>query len=228
MGSHRRRFRVTGRSGPGLSPSEGCGGGCRAVSYAPDSTSTRGERSVSTTGQRTAPCRPRSGPYADQPPTACPHRGRSCWSAATGGVYHQHSKNLLVSYSPKRIGFFQRQGMGRLARRNTRQAPLSACDWIASRNAPSLPMQPTGIPALTSCSGPFPGQNAGQASSTDVVGPCSDMESGKDVRDAVVDGPFRDDQPVGDLAMGQPLHQGSLLAFARREICRSAHRDPGP
>ncbi|MBB4987137.1 hypothetical protein GGE06_008109 [Streptomyces sp. SFB5A] len=65
-----------------------------------------GSPSPQTIGQGSAPCRPRSGPYADQPPTACPHRGRSCWSAATRGVYHQHSKNLLVSYSPKELGFF--------------------------------------------------------------------------------------------------------------------------
>ncbi|MFC9392731.1 hypothetical protein ACFTWS_06150 [Streptomyces sp. NPDC057027] len=30
--------------------------------------------------------------------------------------HHQHTKNLLVSYSPKKLGFFQRQGMGRLTR----------------------------------------------------------------------------------------------------------------
>lgn len=55
---------------------------------------------------RGLPCRPRSGPYADQPPAAWPNRGRFRWSAAMRGVYHQHTKNLLVSYSPKKLGFF--------------------------------------------------------------------------------------------------------------------------
>ncbi|MFW3470444.1 DUF6207 family protein [Streptomyces microflavus] len=52
------------------------------------------------------PCRSKSGPYADQPPTAWPHGGRFRWSGAMGGVYHQQTKNLLVSYSPKKLGFF--------------------------------------------------------------------------------------------------------------------------
>ncbi|MFF7442711.1 hypothetical protein [Streptomyces sp. NPDC008122] len=49
---------------------------------------------------------PRSGPYADQPPAAWPNRGRFRWSAAARSVHHQHTKNLPVSYSPKKLGFF--------------------------------------------------------------------------------------------------------------------------
>ncbi|WP_369188770.1 hypothetical protein [Streptomyces sp. R08] len=31
---------------------------------------------------------------------------RSCSSGAVGLVYHQQTKNLLVTYSPKKLGFF--------------------------------------------------------------------------------------------------------------------------
>ncbi|ALO12529.1 proteasome component [Streptomyces venezuelae] len=49
---------------------------------------------------------------ADQPPAACPNRGRFRWSTAARGVYHHQTKNLLVSYSPKKLGFFQRHKRG--------------------------------------------------------------------------------------------------------------------
>lgn len=39
-------------------------------------------------------------------------------------VYHQQTKNLLVSYSPKKLGFFQAQRNGRLTWADARQAPL--------------------------------------------------------------------------------------------------------
>ncbi|XIE81329.1 hypothetical protein AB6O49_32625 [Streptomyces sp. SBR177] len=49
---------------------------------------------------------PRSGSFPDQPPPespACRDFRRSAWVRL---LYHQHTKNLLVSYSPKKLGFF--------------------------------------------------------------------------------------------------------------------------
>lgn len=49
---------------------------------------------------------PRSGPYTAQPhftTYAFTHFRRS---EAVKTMYHQQTKNLLVSYSPKKLGFF--------------------------------------------------------------------------------------------------------------------------
>ncbi|MDX5565254.1 hypothetical protein PYK79_20795 [Streptomyces sp. ID05-04B] len=49
---------------------------------------------------------PRSGPFPDQPSLeshACHH---FTWSARVRLLYHQQTKSLLVSYSPKKPGFF--------------------------------------------------------------------------------------------------------------------------
>ncbi|WP_329225710.1 hypothetical protein [Streptomyces canus] len=49
---------------------------------------------------------PRSGPGADQLGPAVDGSTFCRRSEATVGVYHQQTKNLLVSYSPKKLGFF--------------------------------------------------------------------------------------------------------------------------
>ncbi|MPY54260.1 hypothetical protein FPZ41_39195 [Streptomyces sp. K1PN6] len=49
---------------------------------------------------------PRSGPGADQLGSATDDSTLCRRSEATVSVYHQQTKNLLVSYSPKKLGFF--------------------------------------------------------------------------------------------------------------------------
>lgn len=49
---------------------------------------------------------PRSGPGADQVGSAANDSTLCRSSEATVSVYHQQTKNLLVSYSPKKLGFF--------------------------------------------------------------------------------------------------------------------------
>lgn len=39
------------------------------------------------------------------------------------GVHYQQSKNLLVAYSPKKLGFFQEYERRRLSWASARQAP---------------------------------------------------------------------------------------------------------
>jgi hypothetical protein len=39
-------------------------------------------------------------------------------------MYHQQTKNLLVSYSPKKLGFFQKHGKGRLNWGNSQPGAL--------------------------------------------------------------------------------------------------------
>ncbi len=48
----------------------------------------------------------RSGPYPGQVSTKDHQDNRFRWSSQVRAVYHQHTKNLLVSYSPKKLGFF--------------------------------------------------------------------------------------------------------------------------
>ncbi len=49
---------------------------------------------------------PRSGPIPDQPaPRSCSDF-RFAWSEWVRLLYHQQTKNMLVSYSPKKLGFF--------------------------------------------------------------------------------------------------------------------------
>jgi hypothetical protein len=49
---------------------------------------------------------PRSGPGAGQLRLPSGHFAYLCGSGAVGLVYDQQTKNLLVSYSPKKLGFF--------------------------------------------------------------------------------------------------------------------------
>lgn len=97
-------------------------------------------------GQGPTPCRPRSGPYADQPPAAWPNRRRFRWSAATRGVYYQQTRNLLMSYSPKKPGFFQRHEKRRLSRAFACQAPLARPLQERVAFTPKLPVHLTGFP----------------------------------------------------------------------------------
>ncbi|MFJ9347938.1 hypothetical protein [Streptomyces sp. NPDC101237] len=46
------------------------------------------------------------GPGAHQLGTTADGSTFCCRSEATMSVYHQWTKNLLVSYSPKKLGFF--------------------------------------------------------------------------------------------------------------------------
>ncbi|MFE3209193.1 hypothetical protein ACFXI8_13720 [Streptomyces niveus] len=55
---------------------------------------------------RTGSTRPRSGLFPDQPPTKGGTYYRFTRSAWVQLLYHQQTKNLLVSYSPKKLGFF--------------------------------------------------------------------------------------------------------------------------
>ncbi|WP_405981999.1 hypothetical protein [Streptomyces sp. NBC_00158] len=50
---------------------------------------------------------------------------RFAWSALFQLLYHQQTKNLLVSYSPKKLGFFQRGHRGRPARNLSTRRPVS-------------------------------------------------------------------------------------------------------
>ncbi|MET7347063.1 hypothetical protein [Streptomyces mirabilis] len=49
---------------------------------------------------------PRSGPGTDQLGSAADDSTPFRRSETTVSVYHQQTKNLLVSYSPKKLGFF--------------------------------------------------------------------------------------------------------------------------
>ncbi|WP_328921626.1 hypothetical protein [Streptomyces griseoaurantiacus] len=49
---------------------------------------------------------PRSGPIPDQPPPRGRTNPRFPWSAWVQLLYYQQTKNLLVSYAPKKLGFF--------------------------------------------------------------------------------------------------------------------------
>lgn len=49
---------------------------------------------------------PRSGPFPGQVSPQDHQGSRFRWSTAVRIVYHQQTKNLLVSYSPKKLGFF--------------------------------------------------------------------------------------------------------------------------
>lgn len=66
---------------------------------------------------------PRSGPGADQVGSAADDSTLCHRSEATVSVYHRQTKNLLVSYSPKKPGFFQRHEGRRLTWPDARQAP---------------------------------------------------------------------------------------------------------
>ncbi|MEU8600067.1 hypothetical protein [Streptomyces parvulus] len=50
--------------------------------------------------------RARSGPCPDQLPTEDCANYRFAWSMQVQLLYHKQTKNLLVSYSPKKLGFF--------------------------------------------------------------------------------------------------------------------------
>ncbi|MFF2786264.1 hypothetical protein ACFVT6_05790 [Streptomyces sp. NPDC058049] len=52
------------------------------------------------------PAGPRSGPFPDQPPPRTRVNRPIRWSAWVQLLYHQETKNMLVSYSPKKLGFF--------------------------------------------------------------------------------------------------------------------------
>lgn len=49
---------------------------------------------------------PRSGPFTDQVANITGHFEHSGRSVSTPALYHQQTKNLLVSYSPKKLDFF--------------------------------------------------------------------------------------------------------------------------
>lgn len=49
---------------------------------------------------------PRSGPVADQLGSATVNFTHSHRSETMASLYHEHTKNLLVSYAPKKLGFF--------------------------------------------------------------------------------------------------------------------------
>ncbi|MEU4068314.1 hypothetical protein AB0F25_38975 [Streptomyces wedmorensis] len=53
-----------------------------------------------------APPGSRSGPFPDQPPPRSLTDRCLPWSRQVQPLYHQQTKNLLVSYSPKKLGFF--------------------------------------------------------------------------------------------------------------------------
>ncbi|MBH1936937.1 hypothetical protein I5Q34_22145 [Streptomyces sp. AV19] len=50
--------------------------------------------------------RPRSGPFPDHDANQQLHKGRFRRSNRPRFPYHQQTKNLLVSYSAKKLGFF--------------------------------------------------------------------------------------------------------------------------
>lgn len=78
----------------------------------------------------------------------------------TPEVYHQQTKNLLVSYLAEEVGLLLGAEKGRLTWADAHQAPLSA----VSRNMALVPISHTGVPPLTSCSGAFPGQDRAKSS----------------------------------------------------------------
>ncbi|NYV74080.1 hypothetical protein [Streptomyces sp. UH6] len=49
---------------------------------------------------------PRSGPFPDQRPATGDTNACFSWSMALPCLYHQQTKNLLVSYSAKEVGLF--------------------------------------------------------------------------------------------------------------------------
>ncbi|GLW04029.1 hypothetical protein Slala05_76590 [Streptomyces lavendulae subsp. lavendulae] len=49
---------------------------------------------------------PRSGPFPDQPLPESLANYLFAWSARAHLLYHQETRNMLVSYSPKKLGFF--------------------------------------------------------------------------------------------------------------------------
>ncbi|GLV81963.1 hypothetical protein Slala03_16520 [Streptomyces lavendulae subsp. lavendulae] len=49
---------------------------------------------------------PRSGPFPDQPLPESLADYCLAWSARAHLLYRQQTKNMLVSYSPKKLGFF--------------------------------------------------------------------------------------------------------------------------
>ncbi|MGY3677835.1 hypothetical protein ACVWXU_001458 [Streptomyces sp. TE33382] len=83
-------------------------------------------------------------------------------------VHHQQTKSLLVSYSPKRLGFFQQNGRRQLIWVYPGRTPSTSARPFPqerSRNAPLFPVHPSRIPVLTSSSGPYTGQIAAWRSS---------------------------------------------------------------
>ncbi|CAO0837495.1 NAD/NADP-dependent betaine aldehyde dehydrogenase [Streptomyces microflavus] len=76
--------------------------------------------------------------------------------------HYQQTKNLLVSYSPKKLGFFS-AAKGRLTRGFPWQAPFVAHVGPLGRITRLLPISPTAVPPLNSCSGAFPGQGPPRA-----------------------------------------------------------------
>lgn len=81
---------------------------------------------------------PRSGPYPDRPSASCRDRSYFRWSNYIWAVYHQQTKNLLVSYSPKKLGLLDTE-KGRLTRQDARQAPSSAHGCAMGRDVPLPP-----------------------------------------------------------------------------------------
>lgn len=66
-----------------------------------------------------------SRPFTDQRPAGRSHLRHFDRSALVWRLYHQQTKNLLVSYSPKKLGFFQGHKRRRLNWAYARQAPSS-------------------------------------------------------------------------------------------------------
>ena len=77
------------------------------------------------------------------------------------GMYHQQTKNILQSYSPKKPGFFQGHEERRLTWGFARQALLSRSPQERVAFMLKLLFHPAGVPFPTISSGPVTDQKSG-------------------------------------------------------------------